>query len=70
MRAAVERYGALDILVANAGATATPRATAELPSAEWDAIILTNCTGVFYSVKHAIPHLPDFNCQVLQRCPP
>ena len=59
MRAAVERYGALDILVANAGATATPRATAELPGAEWDAIIRTNCSGVFYSVKHAIPHLPD-----------
>ena len=59
MGSAVERYGGLDILVANAGVTATPRTTAELPGEEWDAIIRTNCTGVFYSVKHALRHLPD-----------
>mgnify|MGYP001296480990 CR=1 FL=1 len=51
MKDTVSRYGTIDILVANAGTTATLRSTIELPTEEWEATMRTNCTGIFYSVK-------------------
>ena len=52
----VERFGALDVLVNNAG-VGVGASVADLPYEEWDRILATNLTGVFYCCKAAIPHM-------------
>lgn len=55
--AAVEAFGGLDVLVANA-ATLTPVATVEdLDEADWTQALAVNLTGAFHLCKHGIPHL-------------
>ena len=55
--AAVEAFGGLDILVANAGGPTETVPTEELSSHDWDRGLALNCSSVFYCVKHAAPHL-------------
>jgi NAD(P)-dependent dehydrogenase (short-subunit alcohol dehydrogenase family) len=55
--AVVKRFGSLDILVNNAGISGTNKPTHELTEAEWDQVQAINVKGVFFGVKHAIPHL-------------
>jgi NAD(P)-dependent dehydrogenase (short-subunit alcohol dehydrogenase family) len=56
VRATVAEYGALDVLVNNAGIF--PRATLEQTSEElWDQIMAVNLKGVFFCCKHAVPAL-------------
>ncbi|MBO0821313.1 MAG: SDR family oxidoreductase [Nocardiopsaceae bacterium] len=56
VRAAVDRFGRLDILFCNAGITSvTP--ISELGEAEWDAVIGTNLKGMFTLVKQAVPQM-------------
>ncbi len=59
MTAAVERFGGLDILVANAGAPGQGRLTSELTGEQWEHDLATNCRSAFFCVKHAMAHLPD-----------
>jgi len=56
VRAARERFGALDILVPNAGVQmhATDRRLHELPSGVWDATHDVNYRGVYLTVKHGL----------------
>jgi NAD(P)-dependent dehydrogenase (short-subunit alcohol dehydrogenase family) len=54
--AAVERWGKLDILCANAGIGGADKKLgpiAELEQASWERILAVNLTGVFLSAKHA-----------------
>ena len=51
------RFGHLDILVNNAGVAGANRPTDQLTEAEWDYVQAINVKGVFFGVKHAIPHL-------------
>ena len=54
--AAVDSFGALHILVNNAGIF--PRAELEETSQElWDRIIATNLRGPFFTCKHAVPEM-------------
>jgi 3-oxoacyl-[acyl-carrier protein] reductase len=53
---AVSEFGSLDVLVANAG-VGIFKPVQDLTLEDWDAVIDTNLTGVFYSVKAAIPAL-------------
>lgn len=54
---AVESFGGLDIVVANA-ATMTPRASVdELSQDDWQTALDVNLTGAFLTCKHAIAHL-------------
>jgi NAD(P)-dependent dehydrogenase (short-subunit alcohol dehydrogenase family) len=55
--AAVAHFGALHVLVNNAGIAGANRPTHELTEAEWDRVQAVNVKGVFFGVKHAIPHL-------------
>jgi len=54
--AAVDRFGGLDVLVANAGVFAGSTAT-ETSTADWRAVMAINLDGVFFAVRAALPHL-------------
>lgn len=51
------RFGALHVLVNNAGISGSSKPTHELTEAEWDLVQAVNVKGVFFCTKHAIPHL-------------
>lgn len=51
------RFGRIDILVNNAGIAGADKPTDQLTEAEWDAVQAINVKGVFFGVKHVIPHL-------------
>jgi len=62
VRATVDRYGRLDILVNNAADTSltyTDRTVLETEIATFDRSIQSNLRGVFIATKAAIPHLLD-----------
>ncbi|MBI3047534.1 MAG: SDR family oxidoreductase [Acidobacteria bacterium] len=52
----VRRFGGLDILVNNAG-IGLFRAVADMSVDDWQTIIDTNVSGVFYCCRVALPHL-------------
>ena len=55
---AVEDFGGLDAVYANAGIAGAGRA-ADLEVEDWDRVIAVNLTGVWLSIKYAIPHLVE-----------
>ena len=56
VEAILKKWGRLDVLVANAG-LGHFAAIEEMTSEQWNQVIDTNLTGVFHSVKAAIPPL-------------
>jgi NAD(P)-dependent dehydrogenase (short-subunit alcohol dehydrogenase family) len=54
---AVAHLGRLDVLVNNAGIAGVSKPTHEITEAEWDLVQAINVKGVFFGVKHGIPHL-------------
>lgn len=56
--AAAARHGGIDALVTCAGITRVS-ASAELPEADWRAVIDVNLTGTFLSCQAASPHLRE-----------
>src|SRR5947208_2277081 len=60
MRAAVEKYGRLDILVNNAALNrkeAIPETVAEMPEDWWAANMDVNLTGHYYCSKYALQEM-------------
>ncbi|KWX77086.1 SDR family NAD(P)-dependent oxidoreductase [Paenibacillus jilunlii] len=56
--AVVERFGALDVVFANAGISGyTPVGGTELSL--FEKVLRTNVTGVFFTVQAAVPHLKE-----------
>jgi NAD(P)-dependent dehydrogenase (short-subunit alcohol dehydrogenase family) len=53
----VEHFGRLDVLVNNAGIAGVNKPTDQVTEAEWDRVQAINVKGVFFGVKHAVPHL-------------
>jgi NAD(P)-dependent dehydrogenase (short-subunit alcohol dehydrogenase family) len=56
MTSTAKRFGGIDILINNAG-VGLFRSVADMSIAEWQAVIETNLSGVFYCCHAAIPHL-------------
>ena len=54
---AVERFGRLDIVFANAGVNGVWAPIEDLTPDEWDATLAINLKGTFLTVRAAIPHL-------------
>ncbi|SFH13088.1 mycofactocin-coupled SDR family oxidoreductase [Streptomyces mirabilis] len=50
-------YGRVDVVVANAGIVGNPGPVAQTSAEEWQAVLDTNLTGVFHTVRAAVPHL-------------
>ena len=56
VQAAVDKFGKIDLLVANAG-VGKFNSIEDMTPEEWNATIETNLTGVFYSVKSTLSEL-------------
>lgn len=50
-------FGAINVLVNNAGIAGVNKPTHQITRAEWDALMNVNVTGVFLCTKHAIPYM-------------
>ncbi len=53
--ACLDRFGRLDILIANAGVEGPMRDITEISVAEWDHLMAVNVRGVFLAARAAIP---------------
>ena len=58
VRQGLDRFGAIDILVNNAGVGVFKNA-ADMSVAEWQTVLETNLSGVFYACRAVIPHLRE-----------
>jgi 3-oxoacyl-[acyl-carrier protein] reductase len=58
VRQAVDQFGGIDILVNNAGVGVFKNA-ADMSVAEWQTVIDTNVSGVFYACRAVIPRLRE-----------
>jgi NAD(P)-dependent dehydrogenase (short-subunit alcohol dehydrogenase family) len=58
--AAVERFGRIDVLCANAGMD-LPHAPSigDVTDEEWNQVMAVNVTGMFFVARAALPHIPD-----------
>jgi len=54
---AAAHYGAVHVLVNNAGIAGANKPTHEITEEEWDRVQAVNVKGVFFCTKHAIPHM-------------
>ena len=55
VQAAVETYGGLDILFANAGVPGPGKLVTDTTDEDWEGVMDVNLTGVFRSCRAAIP---------------
>lgn len=53
----VAELGALDIVVANAGISASPAPAAMIEESAWQTMLDINVTGVWHTVRAALPHM-------------
>ncbi|HTZ01101.1 MAG TPA: SDR family NAD(P)-dependent oxidoreductase [Xanthobacteraceae bacterium] len=57
VQVAIERFGALDIVHANAGILGPPAPLLEQTVAQWQDMLQTNLIGPFLAIKHAGAHM-------------
>ena len=57
VKAAIGKYGKLDIMFNNAGTPGPGKTLADITEEEWHKVISVNLTGVFLGTKYAIPEM-------------
>ncbi len=57
VKAALDKFGKIDIMVNNAGTSAKPKPFLEMTEAEWDLDINTNLRGLLNTTKAVLPHM-------------
>ncbi|HET7667922.1 MAG TPA: mycofactocin-coupled SDR family oxidoreductase [Mycobacterium sp.] len=55
----VDELGRPDVVVANAGISGSPAPAALIEEADWQTMLDINLTGVWHTVKVAVPHMSD-----------
>jgi NAD(P)-dependent dehydrogenase (short-subunit alcohol dehydrogenase family) len=55
---AVQEFGRIDVLVANAAYQMTYESLEEIPDDDWDRTLATNLSSFFHLSKAAVPHMP------------
>ena len=65
VEAALDRFGRLDIVVANAGILGATSPIADYPEDAFDQTLAVHVRGAFLLAKHAVPHLADGGCIVI-----
>lgn len=55
----VAELGAIDVVVANAGISGTPAPAAMIEQSAWQTMLDINLTGVWHTVKVALPHMTN-----------
>jgi NAD(P)-dependent dehydrogenase (short-subunit alcohol dehydrogenase family) len=58
-KAAIDRFGAIDILINNAGTLVTIKPFMEVTTEEWMEIMATNTLGSFHCTKAVFPYMKD-----------
>jgi len=61
----IEKFGRLDVVVANAGINGVWAPLESLEPAEWNQTIGVNLTGAFLTMKYAVPHLRETRGNVI-----
>jgi len=59
VKAALDKWGQIDIVFANAGINGRVAPIEDLSPEEWDHTLSTNLKGTFLVVKYAIPHMRE-----------
>jgi NAD(P)-dependent dehydrogenase (short-subunit alcohol dehydrogenase family) len=62
---AVERFGGVDVVIANAGISGGPATVATIDPAEFERVIEINLIGVWCTVRAALPHVVERRGYVL-----
>ena len=55
----VDELGRLDVVVANAGISGNPSPAAQIDESAWQTMLNINLTGVWHTIKVAVPHMSD-----------
>ncbi len=61
----VERFGGLDIAVANAGIAPEGGTTRTMPPEEWERVVEVNLLGVWHTVRAALPQVSERRGQLV-----
>ncbi|HEY6781495.1 MAG TPA: short-chain dehydrogenase/reductase [Thermoleophilaceae bacterium] len=61
----VERFGALDLAMANAGIAPEGSTTRTMPPEDWERVIDVNLLGVWNTVRAALPQVSERNGQIV-----
>ncbi len=61
----VQRFGGLDIAVNNAGMAIGQRSLLEITEEEFDTVYAINTKGVFFGMKHEVPHMLESGGSIL-----
>jgi 3-oxoacyl-[acyl-carrier protein] reductase len=59
VEAALEAFGRVDVLVNNAGVSATGGPLADLPPEDWERMLGVNLSGPFHLIRAVVPHMRE-----------